>query len=364
MFHLTTTKNKLLPLIMKPASVIENKQVKPILENLLLRIENGILTVTGTDSEIQIQSNVSIIDGGGRITVNAKTLVELVKSLPDDFKITMKEDGVNVSLKSGRSNFKLKSLPANNYPSLPQDELPYLVNVNSSDLKSAIDSVAFNMGDNSNVRKILIGLSFSVSNNIIKLTASDSFRAGVVRIDIAPTGLEESIVIPKKAVAELSKILPNNSDVILSFSNNSLLLTTPDTLFSTKLLDGSYPSIDRVFSKPIENTIRIRKDIFLSTLYQASILSNQLFKGTRLEFNNGQLNISAWNPEQEESDCVMDVDFSGALSASFNAKSLMEAVAKIPDDVFYMDFPKDNPYCQIKSEKNEKLVYIVMPMTL
>jgi DNA polymerase-3 subunit beta len=348
-------------------SVIEKRQTMPILSNVLIDVSDQRLTLTGTDLEIQIVATLNIENSeAGRITLPARKFLDICRLLPPQSEINIECRADKVKVTSGRSRFSLSSLAAEDYPEFPETELAHQFVINAGQFKKALDKTLFCMA-HQDVRYYLNGLMLNISNSKLKLVASDGHRLAIYKGDIGTaTGFEERIIIPRKGVLELSRLL-NDAEVELNvqFSSNNIRVAFKEQVFSAKLVDAKYPDFSKVFDQAFFEPIYILRQQLKDTLNRVAILANEKFKGVGFDIVDNVLKISAHNPEHDEAEEELALDYQGApLSIAFNAQYLLDAISNLGSKEAKLTIAENASSCFIEDPNDESFKFIVMPMRL
>ncbi|MCK4492845.1 MAG: DNA polymerase III subunit beta [Methylococcales bacterium] len=360
-------REQLLVPLQQIVSVIEKRQTMPILSNVLIQVTEEQLTLTGTDLEIQMVAKLALEDFKiGEITVPARKFLDICRLLPpkSEIKIEQKDDKVKVT--SGRSRFSLTSLAAEDYPEFVETELPNQFLINAGKFKKALEKTLFCMA-NQDVRYYLNGLMLNISNNHLKLVASDGHRLAIYKGDIGTaTGFEERIIIPRKGVLELSRLLDDAEvDLDVQFSQNNIRIAFKNQVFSAKLVDAKYPDFSKVFEQDFFEPIYIPRQQLKETLNRVAILANEKFKGVSFELQNDLLKISTHNPEHDEAEEELVLEYQAEpLSIAFNAQYLLDAISNLGSEQAKLTIAKNASSCFIEDLEDERFKFIVMPMRL
>ncbi len=363
----TINREALLAPLQQIVNVIEKRQTMPILANILINIQKDSLILTGTDLEIQIIAKITIdAPSIGSITVPARKFLDICRLLPTnaDIKIERLEDKIKIN--AHRSRFVLSCLPAENYPEFAESSLERQFSINAGKLKKALDKTLFCMA-NQDVRYYLNGLLLNISNRKIKLVASDGHRLAIYEDELdEAAGFEARIILPRKGVMELSRLLDDpEADLDVEFSSNNIRIKIKHIVFSAKLVDAKYPDFSKVFEQPFLNEIHIQKQALKEALTRVAVLSNEKFKGVSLDVYAGNLRISTHNPEHDEAEEEMLIEYTGEpVSIAFNAQYLLDAVSNLDSELAVLTITSNNSTCFINEPNLETYKFIVMPMRL
>jgi len=365
------SREQLLVPLQQIVSVIEKRQTMPILANVLIKAIDNKLILTGTDLEIQLIVQVQVdIAEEGEITVPARKFLDICRLLPNDSSIDFVLQDDKVKIKSGRSRFSLSSLVASDYPEFVETEMEGEFQVDAVLLKKALDKTVFCMASQ-DVRYYLNGLMMNLSNSRLKLVASDGHRLAIYENDIGQdTGYESRILVPKKGVQELSRLLDKSDEQVnIKFSKNTIRFQTKKMTLSAKLVDANYPDFNKVFQQEFFSAISIPRQSLKAALTRVAILANEKFKGVSLEITAGQLKISAHNPEHEEAEEELSLDYQGdSVTIAFNAQYILDAIANLDSDNAQLIIARNASSCFIEEpqspEQSLEYRFIVMPMRL
>jgi DNA polymerase-3 subunit beta len=363
----TVTRDALLKPLNLVAGVVERRQTLPILANVLIGVEGNQLSLTGTDLEVELLGKVSL-DGAtvdGDITVPARKLLDIVKSLPDDSVISVEVEEQRAIIKSGRSRFTLSTLPASEFPNVEQGPASLEFDVLQGNLKTLIDKTAFAMAQQ-DVRYYLNGMLWEIKDGIFRVVATDGHRLALSTQSGITASEEKQVILPRKGVLELSRLLIEEEESIhLAFGDTHLRATTQAFTFTSKLVDGKFPDYDRVLPKGSDKEVVAERDVLKQALARAAILSNEKYRGIRMQFNAGDLRIVANNPEQEEAEDVVAIEYDGeTLEIGFNVSYLLDIMNVVSGPKVKFSLLDANSSALLEDNDDGNSLYVVMPMRL
>lgn len=348
--------------------VVERRQTLPILSHVLLVSDGETLIITATDLEVEMISTTNIESGtAGEITVPARKFLDICKTLPDDCMIDFKVDGERAILKAGKSRFTLSTLPAVDFPNIDVAEDGNEFQIKEAAFKSIIDHTQFAMAQQ-DVRYYLNGLMLEIADNKLRAVATDGHRLAMCEIDANTTIEAKQIILPRKGVSELARLLEDeNNDVTIEIGNNHIRMKFNQLMFTSKLIDGKFPDYQRVLPQNSDKLLVLNRDMFRQALTRASILSNEKYRGIRLLMDNNTMRIVANNPEQEEAEEQVEIDYSfDPLEIGFNVTYLLDALNAISTEKVNLELSDSNSSCLITAagEMAAECRYVVMPMRL
>ena len=348
-------------------NVVERRQTLPVLANLLVQVSDGALSMTGTDLEVEMVSRTAVEDSqDGEGTIPARKLFEIVRALPDGSRVTVSQSGDKITVQAGRSRFTLATLPANDFPAIEDLELVERVRVSESALKELIERTAFAMAQQ-DVRYYLNGLLLDLRENILRCVATDGHRLALCEAEL-PAGVQtrKQIILPRKGVLELQRLLEGGDrEVELEVGRNHLRMRREDVTFTSKLIDGRFPDYDAVIPIGADKEVRVDRELLRAALQRAAILSNEKYRGVKLEVSPGQLRIVAHNPEQEEAQEEVEADTRvDNLAVGFNVTYLLDALSALREDTVVMSLRDGNSSALVREDSHERSRHVVMPLRL
>jgi DNA polymerase III subunit beta len=368
MFIDKTEKETLLKPLQVVIGIVERKQTLPILSNVLIEKEPSKIRFTATDLEIQITTTIESKAGGNEIssiTVGGKKLQEILRILPDQSKISIETKENKALIRTNKSRFSLQTLPAQDFPKINS----LLTNANKivlqqSLFKSLLLSVQYAMAQQ-DVRYYLNGVLLIIEGNNLKVVATDghrlAFNAGVINGNYE----KQEIIMPRKAVAELCKLLGDtNESVEIEFSTQQVKVAFSGINLISKVIDGKFPDYERVIPK-YSNHLSMDRVLVQQALQRAAILSNEKFRGVRFVLTEKNLSIISSNSEHEEAQEEIETDYHGeAIDIGFNVNYLMDGLNNISSEAAIFSFGDPNSSILITTPENQEFRYVVMPMRI
>ncbi len=348
-------------------NVVERRQTLPVLANLLARVEGDLLSLTGTDLEVEMVARTRVDDAEpGEITIPARKLFEIVRALPDGSKVTIAQAGDKVTVSAGRSRFTLASLPANDFPALDEVDATERVRVGEAGLKELIERTAFAMAQQ-DVRYYLNGLLFDLRDKALRCVATDGHRLAMCEAVLEETvQTKRQIIVPRKGVLELQRLLEGSDRQLeLEMGRSHIRVKRDDVTFTSKLIDGRFPDYEAVVPIGADREVKIDREAFRASLQRAAILSNEKYRGVRIEVSPGQLKISAHNPEQEEAQEEIEAETKvDSLVIGFNVNYLLDALSALRDEHVVLQLRDSNSSALVREASSEKCRHVVMPLRL
>lgn len=348
-------------------NVVERRHTLPVLANLLVRIQSDQLSLTGTDLEVEMVARVHVEDAeDGEITIPARKLFEIVRALPDGSRVSISQAGDKAIVQAGRSRFTLASLPGNDFPALDEVDATERVNVAEAALKELLERTAFAMAQQ-DVRYYLNGLLFDLRDGALRCVATDGHRLALCEAALqAGQGGKRQIIVPRKGVQELQRLLEGGDRQLeLELGKGHIRVVRDDVTFTSKLIDGKFPDYEAVIPIGADREVKVDREVLRAALQRASILSNEKYRGVRVEVAPNLLKISAHNPEQEEAqeevEAETDVD---SLAIGFNVTYLLEALSALREEFVVLQMRDANSSALVRGAESQHARHVVMPLRL
>ncbi|MDT8386760.1 MAG: DNA polymerase III subunit beta [Thiogranum sp.] len=363
----TVDRESLLKPLQQVIGVVERRQTLPVLGNLLIIAGKDGLQITATDLEVEIQATAKIgVDEAGEITLPARKLIDICKALPEGASIQVTIKDQKAQIRSGKSRFTLSTLPATDFPVVDQVQGESNFSIEQGKLKELIDRTQFSMAQQ-DVRYYLNGLMLEIGKGLLRAVATDGHRLALcdMNVDLASDHTRQ-VIVPRKGIQELQRLLEDSKETVnVEVGTNHVRVRTPEVSFTSKLVDGRFPDYDRVVPKGGDKIVVADRDLFRQALSRTSILSNEKYRGIRLNLEKNNVKIQAHNPEQEEADEEFEVDYDGLpLEIGFNVTYLLEVLGSVRSENVEITLSDSNSSCLIRQPGTQQYRYVVMPMRL
>jgi len=376
MLFTKTRRDILLGPLQAVSGIVERRHTLPILSNVLLEKRGGVLTLLATDIEIQITTFTSDSsgDGDGAVTVAARKLQEILRSLPESAEVSLILEDRRMQVRAGKSRFNLQTLPAEDFPcmAIAEGEIKNVV-VSQKQFRHLLSQTQYSMATQ-DVRYYLNGLLLLVEARELRAVATDGHRLAYASMPLEDTGdtpsgkadARHELILPRKTVIELSRLLTDSDEpVSIEILSNQIRFQFGPVNLVSKLIDGKFPDYQRVIPSTLRNVVTVNRTTLLQSMIRAAILTNEKFRGVRLILSEGGLKIMAANAEQEEAQEEIEVDYSGEpLDVGFNVSYLLDVLNNTSDETIEWGFNDANSSALLTIPGNEHFKYVVMPMRI
>ncbi len=359
----------LLPALQRTNNVIEKRQTIPILGNILFSCDAQQVSITGTDTEVEVVSFLNhSVNEKLSIAIPGRKLFDICRELPEgaDLKLTLNSE--KVVIKSGRSRFTLAVSSADEFPRIGEFEVKKEIKILCNELKLLIDKTEFAMA-NQDVRSYLNGLLLEFVDNQLRSVATDGHRLAIAeREKNNNERTNYRCIIPRKGVMEINRLISSggpNSEVELFLGENHLKIKIKDASLTTKLLEGTFPDYRKVIPEEGKTPVLVKKEDLRGGVSRAAVLSSERNPLIRMSFVKNQVILIGNNQEQEEAIEEVEVEYSGAeMEVGFNVTYLLDILAVIESDKVRIDLQSPDSSCLISSPDEPDSQFVVMPMRI
>ena len=345
--------------------VVERRQMLPILANVLLSIHDNQLSVTATDMEIELISHYTAELGKNsvQLTVSGRKLLDIFRTLPQNANVTLEQDKERLVIRSGQSRFILTTLPVASFPKFEVATPLLTLSVSQKELLGLLQACHFSMAQQ-DVRHYLNGMLLDIKNDGIYAVSADGHRFAMSYQTTPISNKTAQIILPRKAALELLRLLKQeDSPLTLAVGENYLRIHDDSFTFTSRLIDGRFPDYARILPKEKGSVITLNKEILKDALMRAAILSNEKFRTIRLKLLPGFMHILANNPEQEEAEEILAIDYADKeLDIAFNVSYLLDVLNSISGENVQLTFVDSNNRMFVEELGDSNNLFLIMPL--
>ncbi|OAS83144.1 MULTISPECIES: DNA polymerase III subunit beta [Metabacillus] len=369
-------RDKLVQSVQDVMKAVSSRTTIPILTGIKIVANSEGVTLTGSDSDISIESFIPVEEDGneiveiqqsGSVVLQARFFSEIVKKLPKDIVEIEVGNQHSTIIRSGKAEFSLNGLDAEEYPHLPQIEEENMFKIPTDLLKAMIRQTVFAVST-SETRPILTGVNWKLENSELICIATDSHRLALRKAAINTESQNlYNVVIPGKSLSELSKILDDTSDLIeIVITENQVLFKAKNLLFFSRLLDGNYPDTSRLIPSESKTNMTINSKEFLQAIDRASLLAkearNNVVKLSTI--TDGMVEISSNSPEiGKVSEEIQSSEIQGEeLKISFSAKYVMDALKALEGTEIIINFTGAMRPFVIRTTQDDSMLQLILPV--
>jgi DNA polymerase-3 subunit beta len=356
--------------------VVERRNTIPILSNVLLRAGDGGLRLKATDLDMEVTEEVGAdVTQAGATTVPAHVIYDIVRKLPEGAQVSLETtgDAGQMQLRSGRSRFMLQALGEGDFPDLAAGDMPTSFALAPTDLKRLIEKTQFAISTEE-TRYYLNGIYLHTVEGEdgarLRAVATDGHR--LARIELpAPAGATgmPGIIVPRKAVAEIQKLIDDASeDVRIELSQAKIRLTfggegNGGVVLTSKLIDGTFPDYQRVIPTGNDKLLTVERGDFARAVDRVSTISSERGRAVKLALTEGRMTLSVNNPDSGNAVEEIDVDYDAApLDVGFNARYLLDITQQLDGDTALFKLADPGSPTVIQDREGAPTLYVLMPM--
>lgn len=351
-------------------SAVERRTTIPILSNVLMKAEDGVLNLATTDMDLEINEAVAAnVDKAGSTTAPAATLFDIVKKLPEDAAVVLELDqsGNQMTVKAGRSNFRLACLPVADFPEIGTGNMPSSFSIPANELRNLIDRTKFAMSTEE-TRYYLNGIYLHAADNdgveVLRAVATDGHRLARFEMPL-PEGAAgmPGIIIPRKTVAELRKLVEEAGDAIkVSLSESKIRFQFDHIVLTSKLIDGTFPDYQRVIPKGNDKIIEVNPKAFSRAIDRVSTISDGKSRAVKIALNGKTMTLSANSPEAGSATEDLEINGNDNMEIGFNARYLLDITQQIEGDGCRLTLADSASPTIIQDAGDASALYVLMPL--
>ncbi len=358
-------------ILLKPlghvASIVERRHTLPILSNLLLEANNNAFKLTATDLEMQVSLEIpSQFKDTFATTISAKKFLDICRSLPESSEIDLQTNDSRMTVKAGKSRFNLQTLPAADYPLMSKVSGDFIqIQISQNAFKKCLRQVEFAMAQQ-DIRYYLNGLLLEINGDRLNFVGTDGHRLSFASMSLTKSYDKTEVIIPRKTVVELVKLLEDNDeDISIEISGSQINFRFGEINLISKVIDGKFPDYNRVIPQGHRNSFTVDRQQILMAMQRASILSNEKYRGIRLDLQQNHLRLVSTNTEQEEAEEELEINYNGdAIDVGFNVTYLIDVLNNIQHNEVTFALADANSSCLITNPADTDYKYVVMPMRI
>jgi len=371
--ELVVRKNELLRELQLFQGIVERKNTIPILANVLLEAKGDQVRMLATDLEVALRSQCQAsVSKGGSLTLPAKKLYEIIKSLPEtDVRIEQDKNGVKVA--ADRFDSRMQTLPREDFPTLPEASGAGRAMLPRAAVKEMVAKTQFAI-TGEDTRYFLNGALFVLRGETMSLVATDGHRLALVTVnrsgndDEVQAEEEVKVILPKKTLLELGRLLlEGEGDIHYERGENHLFFSVGTRMLISRMIDGQFPAYERVIPKGNDKLIEFERERLTNAVRRVALLSNERSRAVKFEIDAGKVEVTSSSSEFGEAREQIPVDYTGtALAISFNAQYVLDFLNVVETDLVSLSLKDEVSQAVMKPVGGEgyDYTYVIMPMRI
>lgn len=347
-------------------SVVERRNTIPILANVVLRAEDGQLSLTATDMDMDITTKVGCaVATAGTTTMSAHMLYDIVRKLPDGSEVELSIGDGHAMISAGRSSFRMPTLPVEDFPAISSNDLPTNFVLTAADFRDLVDATKFAISTEE-TRYYLNGIYLHKSDaGDLCAVATDGHRLALTKQTL-PSGAAQmpSIILPRKAVSELRKLLDDyDGDVTISMSETRAEFAFGAVRLTTKLIDGTFPDYTRVIPTNNDKIMQVDVGAFSAAVDRVSTISSEKSKSVKIGLRAGVMTLSASNTDASSATEELEVSYSGnEMEIGFNARYLLDIAGQVNSEMVEFALADQGSPTLVRMPGDDASLFVLMPM--
>ena len=347
-------------------SVVERRNTIPILANVVLRAEEGELSLTATDMDMDIATEVGCsVMTNGTTTMSAHLLYDIARKLPDGAEVEIVVNDGHAMVSAGRSSFRLPTLPVEDFPAISSNELPVNFSLTAADVRDLIDATRFAISTEE-TRYYLNGIYIhKAESGELCAVATDGHRLAMTR-QALPSGAAQmpSIILPRKAVSELRKLLDDfDGDVFVGLSETRAEFRFGVVRLTSKLIDGTFPDYTRVIPVGNDRIMQVDVSAFSAAVDRVSTIASEKSRSVKMGLRSGVLTLSASNTDASSATEELEVSYDGPeMEIGFNARYLLDIASQVNSDMVEFALADQGSPSLVRAPGDEASLFVLMPM--
>lgn len=369
---LSVEKKDLLNVIARAQNIVEKRNTMPILVNVLLEAKGEGLRAFATDLEVSLTDEImATVKDGGKVAVNAKSLFEIIKELPEG-KIQLERKENNwLKITQNRAVFNMVGISPEEYPVFPTFTTQEFVKMDGPVFAEMIEKTIYAVSTDE-TRYHLNGVYLEVRPDqdaaVYRMVATDGHRLSMIDRKIAGAAPKstQGVIVPRKGLHEIKKLLESVEDSVeVAIEGAQLVVRKGTTLLMVRLIEGKYPNYQQLIPQNLREHFLVQRDSLLSSLKRVSLLSNSKSKGVTFALTNGKMEITSNNPELGDAKEEIEVEYKGKeIKIGFNARYVLDVLSSMHDDIVRVELNDQLSPGLLKPHDDASYTCVVMPMRI
>ncbi len=361
-------RNILLENINIVSKAVSSKSTLQILECILLKTDEFGFKLISNDLELGIETSTmeATVIEEGTVALEAKIFSEIIRKLPND-NVTITVDDNNVThIECGKVKFKILGQSGNEFPYLPDVEKNKYYSISKMDFKNIIKQTLFAVSQD-DIKPALTGELIQIKDGYLNIVAVDGFRIAYRQIKVDEEGDEVSIIVPSKALSEISKILSSDEEgnINMYFTDKHVLFDLQSCIVVSRLISGEFIKYEQTFTDEFTTVVHLKTEEFIMSLERASLISREAKKNpVVLKVENDKIIVTSNTEFGNSYDEIISEVLGNNIEIAFNPKYLLDAAKATDDEKISIYFNTPLSPCIIKNMEESNYKYLVLPLRL
>lgn len=370
---LAVEKKDLLNVIARAQNIVEKRNTMPILVNVLLEAKDTGLRGFATDLEVSLTDEIpATVKSPGKVAVNAKSLFEIIKELPEGKIELERKDNNWLKITQNRAVFNIVGISPEEYPVFPTFTTQEFVKIDSNVLSEMIEKTIYSVSTDEtryHLNGVFLEVRADKDGPIYRMVATDGHRLSMIdrKIPEAPSkAVNQGVIIPRKGLHEIRKLLDTVEETVeIAIEGAQLVVRHGTTVLMVRLIEGKYPNYQQLIPQNLKEHFLVQREALLSSLKRVSLLSNSKSKGVTFSLAGGKMEITSNNPELGDAKEEIEVEYKGKdMRIGFNARYVLDVLASMHDDIVRMELNDQLSPGLLKPHQDSSYTCVVMPMRI
>lgn len=367
--HITCKKEILQKAVHLAENIISAKSTLSILSNILFKVSGNAMTVFATNLEESIIQKIPVtVEKEGEITVNAKTIGNILRLIPMDNDVSIAADNeknIRVTCSGSETTWDLMGVSSSDYPQIPKLDKKNSFTIDQKIMRMMIQKTVFAVSTE-NTKYILNGVCFELEKNTVKMIATDGRRLSFIQAAVASGIEKKNIIIPQKILSEVLRTLADEGTLEITLSDKQIAFKVDSIELISQLIEGEFPNYEQVVPKHQEYKVEFSTSELDIVLSQVSVMASD--KGSRVifSFSSNSVTLSSNDPDRGESHSQMKIAFESndTFEIAFNSKFLHEILKVIESDSIIFEMKTPTSPTTVKEVGNTDFFTILMPIKI
>lgn len=369
---LSVEKKDLLNVIARAQNIVEKRNTMPILANVLIEAKNDVMRAFATDLEVSLTDEIiASLKSPGKVAVNAKSLFEIIKELPEGKIDLERKDNNWLKITQNRAVFNMVGISPEEYPVFPTFTTQEFVKMDGEVLAEMIEKTIYSVSTDE-TRYHLNGVYLEVrpdqESAIYRMVATDGHRLSLIdrKITTAAPKTTQGVIVPRKGLHEIRKLLDTVDDSVeVAIEGAQLVVRHDTTVLMVRLIEGKYPNYQQLIPQNLREHFLVQREALLSSLKRVSLLSNSKSKGVTFALSGGKMEITSNNPELGDAKEEIEVEYKGKdLKIGFNARYVLDVLTSMTDDIVRVELNDQLSPGLLRPQNDPSYTCVVMPMRI
>lgn len=362
------SRQSILKCISQVSGAVEKKNTIPVLQNIKIEAEAGILKLSATDMDILVTSTcLANVMAEGATTIPAQLFFDIIRKLPDNNISVNKDKQSIIEITAGKAKYNLPCIDISEFPNLSEGELAIEVLVEAEKFAKIIDKTSFAISSDE-TRYYLNGLylqfiTLESGQSELRAVSTDSHRLALA-FSSAQANENFGVIIPKKSVVEIRKIIEGASKITINISRIKIKITADNSVMVSKLIDAEFPDYNRVLPKNNKQIALVNKKALYDAIDRVSTFATDKNRSVKLALENGKMSLQVSTNDGSFAYEELDVSYSAdPIEIGFNSRYLMEVIRQV-DKEELMLCCKDGASPVLVEAKDMDSVFVIMPIRI